>query len=79
MFRRKRSDAPPALNRALRGTLAGLWGERLARAFWPFSSLLLLAAAALGFGAQDYLPPLWANVAAISLLCALLGTLVFGA
>ncbi|MCC5960936.1 MAG: DUF4175 family protein [Rhodobacteraceae bacterium] len=79
MFHRKKSDAPPALNRALRGTLAGMWVERLVRAFWPFSSLLLLAAAALGFGAQDHLPLLWANVAAIMLLVALLGALLVGA
>ncbi|WFE75361.1 DUF4175 domain-containing protein [Roseinatronobacter sp. S2] len=79
MFHRKKSDAPPALNRALRGTLAGMWVERLVRAFWPFSSLLLLAAAALGFGAQDHLPLLWANIAAIMLLVALLGALLVGA
>ncbi|MDD7970230.1 DUF4175 family protein [Roseinatronobacter sp. HJB301] len=70
---------PPALTRALRGTLAGLWAERLARAFWPFTALLLLVAAGLGFGAQDYLPPLWASIAAIVLLFALLGALLHGA
>ncbi|MBR3369398.1 MAG: DUF4175 domain-containing protein [Rhodobacteraceae bacterium] len=79
MFRRKRPDTPPALTRALRGTLAGMWAERLVRAFWPFSSLLLFSAAALGFGVQDHLPPLVAGILAIVVLGALLGSLLVGA
>ena len=80
MFHRKKSaNTPAALGRALRGTLAGLWAERLVRAFWPFSSLVLLAAAALGFGVQDHLAPLWGNVALFALLLGVLATLLLGA
>ena len=53
MFKRRPSDPNPNLTRALRGTLAGIWAERLARAFWPFTTLLMLCVAALGFGMQD--------------------------
>ena len=41
------------LERPLRLTLAGLWAERLARAFWPLWSLLIAGLAALAFGVQD--------------------------
>jgi uncharacterized protein (TIGR02302 family) len=37
----------------MRLTLAGLWAERLARAFWPLWSLALVTLAALAFGVQD--------------------------
>jgi uncharacterized protein (TIGR02302 family) len=40
----------------MRLTLAGLWAERLARAFWPLWSLFLLTLAALAFGLQDLGP-----------------------
>lgn len=40
----------------IRATWAGLWAERLARAFWPAWSLALAALAALAFGVQDHLP-----------------------
>ncbi|MFN4202339.1 MAG: TIGR02302 family protein [Tabrizicola sp.] len=40
----------------LRLTLAGLWAERLARAFWPLWSLTLLTLSALAFGVQDLGP-----------------------
>ncbi|MGP9788913.1 DUF4175 domain-containing protein [Roseinatronobacter sp. NSM] len=79
MFRRSRPDTPPALTRALRGTLAGIWAERLARAFWPFSSVVLFAAAALGFGVQDHLPPFWAGALVLVILGAALGSLLVGA
>ena len=46
----------------LRLTLTGLWAERLARAFWPVSSLILVVLAALAFGLQDMGPLLWAQV-----------------
>ncbi len=77
MFRRNRQDPSPALTRALRATLAGLWAERLSRAFWPFSTLTLFGMTALGFGAQDALPPLWAMWGALGLVLALV--VAFGA
>ncbi len=56
---RSRATPEPTtlLREPLRRTLAGLWAERLARAFWPVSTLVLFTAAALGFGVQDRLPP----------------------
>jgi len=43
------------LERPLRLTLAGMWAERLARAFWPLWSISLVILAALAFGVQDHL------------------------
>ncbi len=40
----------------LRLTLAGLWAERMTRAFWPLWTVLIATLAALAFGVQDYLP-----------------------
>ena len=53
----------------LRLTWAGLWAERLSRAFWPLWTLLLLALSALAFGAQDGVPleAAWAGLVAIAL------------
>ncbi|MFN7002516.1 MAG: DUF4175 domain-containing protein [Roseinatronobacter sp.] len=79
MYKSRRQDPNPALTRALRGTLAGLWAERLARAFWPFTTLALLLVAALGFGVQDVLPPLWAMWGALGAILALLFAFGFGA
>ena len=45
-----------AIARPLRLTLLGLWAERLARAFWPLWSVLLLLLSTLAFGLQDHLP-----------------------
>ena len=67
------------LDRALRGTLLGLWAERLARAFWPFVTVALLLWAALAFGVQDVLPAAWATGFALGGLAALLACLVWGA
>ena len=39
----------------LRLTLAGLWAERLARAFWPVVSLVLVLVAAMSFAVLDSL------------------------
>jgi hypothetical protein len=47
----------------MRLTLAGLWAERLARAFWPLWSLLLVTLAALAFGVQDLGPLHYAQAA----------------
>jgi len=56
------------LNRPMRLTLAGLWAERLTRAFWPLWTLLIATLAALAFGAQDVLPPefVWAVLLLVS-------------
>ena len=48
----------------LRLTLAGLWAERISRAFWPLWTILLLSFAALAFGLQDLGPILWVQIAA---------------
>ncbi len=37
-------------------TLAGLWAERITRAFWPLWTVVLLTFAALGFNAHETLP-----------------------
>ncbi|MDX5351068.1 MAG: TIGR02302 family protein [Paracoccaceae bacterium] len=47
----------------MRLTLAGLWAERLVRAFWPLWSLLLATLAALAFGLQDLGPLVYAQIA----------------
>ena len=76
MRKLRQSEPEPALRRALRGTLAGLWAERLARAFWPFTTILLFAVTALGFGVQDVLPPVWMMSAVVGSI--LLLVLAFG-
>jgi uncharacterized protein (TIGR02302 family) len=48
----------------MRLTLIGLWAERLARAFWPLWSLMLVTLAALVFGVQDLGPLIWVQAAA---------------
>lgn len=50
----------------LRATWAGLWAERLSRAFWPLWVVALLTLAALAFGVQDSLPleAAWAGLVA---------------
>jgi uncharacterized protein (TIGR02302 family) len=40
----------------LRLTWAGLWAERVTRAFWPLWTLAIAAVAALALGLQDYAP-----------------------
>jgi uncharacterized protein (TIGR02302 family) len=40
----------------LRLTWAGLWAERLTRAFWPLWSVLIASIAVLAFGLQDLVP-----------------------
>ncbi|MDP3960788.1 MAG: DUF4175 domain-containing protein [Pseudorhodobacter sp.] len=54
----------PDLRWPLRLTLAGLWAERLTRAFWPLWSVAITTLAALGFGLQDRLPleGVWAGL-----------------
>ena len=79
MFNNRRQDPNPALTRALRGTLAGLWAERLARCFWPFTTLAFLFIAALGFGVQDVVPPFWAMWGALGAILVLLVAVFWGA
>lgn len=64
--------------RPLRRTRAAMAAERLARCFWPVSTLLLAVAAALAFGAQDHLSQaaLWGL--ALALAAALVVALVLG-
>ncbi len=63
------TDILKRIETPLRLTLAGLWAERLARAFWPLWSLLITVLAALAFGVQDRLPlePFWAAAVAVVL------------
>jgi uncharacterized protein (TIGR02302 family) len=48
----------------LRLTWAGVWAERIARAYWPLWTIVLLAFAALAFGLQDLGPLLWVQIGA---------------
>ena len=77
----ERLDAPEVLKRIetpLRLTHAGLWAERLARAFWPLWSLSIAVLAALAFGLQDHLPldAFWYGT--VSLALGLVWALVHG-
>ena len=62
----------------MRLTLAGLWAERLARAFWPLWSLALVTLAALAFGIQDLGPLHYAQAAGAVLGIAALALLAWG-
>ena len=66
------------IERPLRLTLLGLWAERIARAFWPLSTLLLLALSAAAFGLQDALVIEAAWFGLISTLLGLIWALVRG-
>jgi uncharacterized protein (TIGR02302 family) len=59
------------LKTPLRLTWAGLWAERLVRAYWPLWSLLVATLAGLAFGVQDSLPlwSVWAGLALVALAC----------
>ncbi|MDQ2066360.1 DUF4175 domain-containing protein [Xinfangfangia sp. CPCC 101601] len=57
-------DALKALVWPLRLTKAGLWAERIVRAFWPLWTLVLLSFSALAFGLQDLGPLFWVQIAA---------------
>lgn len=62
----------------MRLTLAGLWAERLARAFWPLWSLTLVTLAALAFGVQDLGPLRYAQAAGAVVALAALALLAWG-
>ncbi|MDP3341595.1 TIGR02302 family protein [Frigidibacter sp.] len=72
------AQALARIARPLRLTRAGLAAERLARCFWPVSTLLLAVAAAFAFGLQDHLPQgaLWGL--AVALAVGLVAALVLG-
>jgi uncharacterized protein (TIGR02302 family) len=75
------SDPTEALRRIktpLRLTLAGLWAERVARAFWPFWSVVLAILAVFAFGLQDQLgfEAAWALI--LGAAAATLGTAIWG-
>lgn len=59
-------------------TTVGLWAERLARAFWPLWTILLLAFSAAAFGLQDLGPLLWVQIGAGLAALAALAALVLG-
>jgi uncharacterized protein (TIGR02302 family) len=65
-------------SRPIRMTLAGLWAERLVRAFWPLWSLLIAALAALAFDVQNRmaLEAFWFG--AVAVLLGLGWALVWG-
>ena len=62
----------------MRLTLAGLWAERLARAFWPLWSLALVTLAALAFGVQDLGPLRYAQIAGAVVALLALALLALG-
>jgi uncharacterized protein (TIGR02302 family) len=66
------------LGKARTLTLAGLWAERISRAFWPLWTILLLAFSAAAFGVQDLGPLLWVQIAAGVVALAAIATLVWG-
>lgn len=59
-------------------THAGLWAERISRAFWPLWSVVLLVLAALGFDAHQTLPVEAVWIGAIAVAAALLWTGISG-
>jgi uncharacterized protein (TIGR02302 family) len=60
------------LSRPLRLTLAGIWAERLLRAFWPLWSILFVTLAALSFDLHQTLP---VEIVWVGLVAAVAGTL----
>ncbi len=58
------------LTRPLRLTLAGMWAERLLRAFWPLWSILFVTLAALSFDLHQTLP---VEAAWLGLVAAVVG------
>lgn len=59
-------------------TQAGLWAERLARSFWPLSSLILALLSTLAFGLQDQLSQdMFLGLAGLC-LAALIAAAIFG-
>jgi uncharacterized protein (TIGR02302 family) len=59
-------------------TRAGLWAERVARAFWPLWSVLLAAFAAAAFGVQDFGPLVAVQIGAAAVLALALAAAIWG-
>jgi len=77
----EQATTPEVLRRIrwpLRLTWAGLWAERLSRAFWPLWSLLITTLALLSFGLPDLLPLEAAWTALVAVLLGLVWALVSG-
>ena len=62
----------------LRLTLAGLWAERVARAFWPLWTVAIAAIAVAAMGVQDNLPLEAAWFALVATVIALIWTAIYG-
>ena len=73
------AQAARRLKWPLRLTFAGLFAERVARAFWPLWSILLLALAALMLGLQDTLPLEVVWTAVVLAILGMLATFWVGA
>ena len=56
MVQKPTDAALKSIETPLRLTLAGLWAERMCRAFWPLWTIAIATVAALALGAQDHLP-----------------------
>lgn len=52
-------DMTPLIRWPLWATYAGLWAERVVRAFWPLWSIVFVTLAALMLGLQDEVPTEW--------------------
>ena len=74
----KASDALKRIERPLRLTWAGLWAERLTRAFWPVWTVALLVLAAAAFGLQDILPIEAAWFGIVAAVIGLIAALIHG-
>ena len=74
----KASDALKRIERPLRLTWAGLWAERMTRAFWPLWTVALLALAAAAFGLQDILPIEAAWFGIVASVVGLIAALIHG-
>ena len=74
----KASDALKRIERPLRLTWAGLWAERLTRAFWPLWTISLLVLASAAFGLQDILPIEAAWFGIVASMFGLIAALIHG-
>lgn len=66
------------VRRPLALTLAGLWAERLARAFWPLWTLVIAGLAVLSFGLQDMVPIEAAWIGTLAWAAGMVGAAVLG-
>ena len=78
MSQGKPEEALRKITLPLRLTLAGLWAERLSRAFWPLWTLMIAALALLSFSVLDHLPLEAGWFAILSTLAGLIWAAVHG-